>query len=204
MHIPSHCNDNHLLFFSLPPSNLPIIFILITLTIQSSPYMYLVKLQYTHHMTTLGTFVQPNPERIRKERKKNSKRPTLVLHFVSSFFFSTSIGSQQPSQLFRSENSIIMGCRTCTSIRHSHPFHSLHHMNDDDDDDMIVIIKLSLKQDTLPLVSCDRAVLVNSTQRGGGGRGRRGREGKGKCRTCDHLRETPFVFRFSPSFLGSE
>lgn len=67
-------------------------------------------------------------------------------------------------------------------IRHSHPFHSLHHMNDDDDDDMIVIIKLSLKQDTLPglpIVSCDRAVLVNST-RGGGGRGRRGREGKGK------------------------
>lgn len=49
-------------------------------------------------------------------------------------------------------------------------------MNDDDDDDMIVIIKLSLKQDTLPLVSCDRAVLVNSTQRGGGGRGRTGRE----------------------------
>lgn len=40
-------------------------------------------------------------------------------------------------------------------------------MNDDDDDDMIVIIKLSLKQDTLPglpIVSCDRAVLVNSTQ----------------------------------------
>lgn len=108
MHIPSHCNDNHLLLFSLPPSNLPIIFILITLTIQSSPYMYLVKLQYTHHMTTLGTFVQPNLERIKKERKKNSKRPTLVLHFVSSFFFSTSIGSQQPSQLFRSENSIIM------------------------------------------------------------------------------------------------
>lgn len=67
-------------------------------------------------------------------------------------------------------------------IRHSHPFHSLHHMNDDDDD-MIVIIKLSLKQDTLPglpIVSCDRAFLVNSTQRGGGGRGRRGREGKGR------------------------
>lgn len=63
-------------------------------------------------------------------------------------------------------------------IRHSHPFHSLHHMNDDDDDDMIVIIKLSLKQDTLPIVSCDRAVLVNSTQRGGGGRGRTGREEK--------------------------
>lgn len=40
-------------------------------------------------------------------------------------------------------------------------------MNDDDDDDMIVIIKLSLKQDTLlglPIVSYDRAVLVNSTQ----------------------------------------
>lgn len=40
-------------------------------------------------------------------------------------------------------------------------------MNDDDDDDMVVIIKLSLKQDTLPglpIVSCDRAVLVNSTQ----------------------------------------
>lgn len=53
-------------------------------------------------------------------------------------------------------------------------------MNDDDDDDMIVIIKLSLKQDTLPLVSCDRAVLVNSTQRGAGGRGRTGREGKGR------------------------
>lgn len=49
-------------------------------------------------------------------------------------------------------------------------------MNDDDDDDMIVITKLSLKQDTLPLVSCDRAVLVNSTQRERGGRGRTGRE----------------------------
>lgn len=86
----------------------------------------------------------------------------------------------------------------------SHPFHSLHHMNDDDDD-MIVIIKLSLKQDTLPglpIVSCDRAVLVNSTQlkeeevRKTG----KGREGKGKCRTCSHLRETPFVFRFSLRF----
>lgn len=66
-------------------------------------------------------------------------------------------------------------------IRHSHPFHSLHHMNDDDDDDMIVIIKLSLKQDTLPIVSCDRAVLVNSTQRGaGGGRGKTGRGGKAR------------------------
>lgn len=72
----------------------------------------------------------------------------------------------------------------------------------DDDDDMIVIIKLSLKQDTLPglpIVSCDRAVLVNSTR---GGRGRTGKrmEGKGKCRTSSHLRETPFVFRFSLRF----
>lgn len=208
MHIPSHCNDNHLLLFSLPPSNLPIMFILITLTIQSSPYMYLVKLQYTHHMTTLGTLCNPpNLERIKKERKKNSKRPTLVLHFVSSFFLPTSIGSQQPSQLSRSENSIIMGCRTCTSGTLIH-FIRFHHMNDDDD--MIVIIKLSLKQDTLPglpIVSCDRAVLVNSTQRGGGG-GRRERTGRGgKCRICGqcgHLRETPFVFRFSPSFLESE
>lgn len=108
MHIPSHCNDNHLLLFSLPPSNFPIIFILITLTIQSSPYMYLVKLQYTHHMTTLGTLCNPTWKESKKREKKNSKRPTLVLHFVSSFFLPTSIGSQQPSQLFRSENSIIM------------------------------------------------------------------------------------------------
>lgn len=81
-------------------------------------------------------------------------------------------------------------------------------MNDDDDDDMIVIIKLSLKQDTLPglpIVSCDRAVLVNSTQlKEEEEEDGKGREGKGKCRTCSHLRETPFVFRFSPSFLGSE
>lgn len=52
-------------------------------------------------------------------------------------------------------------------------------MNDDDDDDMIVIIKLSLKQDTLPglpIVSCDRAVLVNSTQR----RRRKRKTGKGR------------------------
>lgn len=52
----------------------------------------------------------------------------------------------------------------------------------DDDDDMIVIIKLSLKQDTLPglpIVSCDRAVLVNSTQRGGSQEEEDG-EGKGR------------------------
>lgn len=132
-------------------------------------------------MTTLGTFVQPNLERIKKERKKNSKQPTLVLHFVSSFFFSTSIGSQQPSQLFRSENSIIMHVvhvHTSGTLIH---FIRFHHMNDDDDDDMIVIIKLSLKQDTctlpgLPIVSCDRAVLVNSTQR----RRRKRKTGKGR------------------------
>lgn len=50
----------------------------------------------------------------------------------------------------------------------------------DDDDDMIVIIKLSLKQDTLPglpIVSCDRAVLVNSTR---GGEEEEDGEGKGR------------------------
>lgn len=76
MHIPSHCNDNHVLLFSLPPSNLPIIFILITLTIQSSPYMYLVKLQYTHHMTTLGTLCNPTwKESKKRERKIRNAQP---------------------------------------------------------------------------------------------------------------------------------
>lgn len=77
-------------------------------------------------------------------------------------------------------------------------------MNDDDDDDMIVIIKLSLKQDTLPYLLYLATGQSSSTQLKEEQEEKEGREGKRKCRTCGHLRETPFVFRFSPSFLGSE
>lgn len=87
MHIPSHCNDNHLLLFSLPPSNLPIIFILITLTIQSSPYMYLVKLQYTHHMTTLGTLCNPTWKESKREKEKfETPNPGPALCFIFFLF----------------------------------------------------------------------------------------------------------------------